>query len=539
MVPDDKSTAPVQFRLGDILKKYRLITEEQLNTALEEQKTSKTRLGKILIQKGWITEDDMNFVLSQQLDIPYVHLTMEMVDMNLINEYPANLLVEYEILPLIVTGTQLSLVMSDPTDLEAIARVSETHHQTIQPVLAKNSAIQQILDKLFRSQPGSMDSTDLLKNDTKTIGTFRDNLKQQAGQAFEENIREFHYIPGGTEVSLKVRIGEQLTQREQIPAEKYLSLLRNYKSVFGIDSSHSKAPRAAGIFLDFTSMQLCLEARFIPSPFGVEGLVLKLKPLELQKQSLLGSGFTQSQLTQLHTAWDDASQGILWVTGLQENLLKQTGYALLAAMGHPHQKITIIENTPGIYAPQYSQWYTDYLSPHSMESLIYQASESGSDIVLADWEKPLPSTVDELWSMQAPAKMIILTREPNLNRLFEKIYPFKQILHKTIGAVSLHQLPLLCQQCKIKLSSLPAGLEAAYQKGNGCMDCQQTGYSDDYFLTELFLANEHPYPWHTGRISSDPGQVVLPGDWVSMDKTLLPMIHQGVISLKDAEGILD
>jgi len=65
---------PEKFRLGEILVQQKLLTEEQLKLALEEQKKSGRRLGRVVIEKGFASEGQISEALARQLNLPYVNL---------------------------------------------------------------------------------------------------------------------------------------------------------------------------------------------------------------------------------------------------------------------------------------------------------------------------------------------------------------------------------------------------------------------------------------------------------------------------------
>ncbi|MEK7734461.1 MAG: hypothetical protein AAB329_03360, partial [Pseudomonadota bacterium] len=61
---------PKKIRIGDLLIAHKVISQEQLNAALAEQKKSGRKLGRVLIENGFLSEDQMLNFLAQQLNIP-------------------------------------------------------------------------------------------------------------------------------------------------------------------------------------------------------------------------------------------------------------------------------------------------------------------------------------------------------------------------------------------------------------------------------------------------------------------------------------
>ena len=111
------------MRLGDLLKTAGLINEEQLQKALEIQKTTRQRLGTVLIDSGIITEQDFIDAMSQQLGIQYVDLTKEHIPTEMARILPKNIAKKHSVVPLRLNRDELVLAMVDPMNFVAIDEV--------------------------------------------------------------------------------------------------------------------------------------------------------------------------------------------------------------------------------------------------------------------------------------------------------------------------------------------------------------------------------------------------------------------------------
>lgn len=78
----------MKTRIGELLLKHGIITEAQLQEALDVQKKSQRKLGEILLEKGYLNAEHLFWMLSEQADVPYVDVRMEMIDQDLINLFP-------------------------------------------------------------------------------------------------------------------------------------------------------------------------------------------------------------------------------------------------------------------------------------------------------------------------------------------------------------------------------------------------------------------------------------------------------------------
>ena len=86
-----------RVRIGDLLVSQGLITEKQLETALEEQKIRKTKLGETLMALGYISQQDFADVLSKQLGIESVDLHTVGLQDAAIALVPEDIMKKYEL----------------------------------------------------------------------------------------------------------------------------------------------------------------------------------------------------------------------------------------------------------------------------------------------------------------------------------------------------------------------------------------------------------------------------------------------------------
>jgi type II secretory ATPase GspE/PulE/Tfp pilus assembly ATPase PilB-like protein len=109
--------------LGWILFSSQIITEEDIRQALAEQQTSGCRFGEALVRLGVVTQEDIDWALSHQLDIPYVRLKKDSVDPAAVALVPAAVARQFNLMPVVRAGDELSVAMADPLNRVAIAAV--------------------------------------------------------------------------------------------------------------------------------------------------------------------------------------------------------------------------------------------------------------------------------------------------------------------------------------------------------------------------------------------------------------------------------
>jgi hypothetical protein len=141
-------TSP-RIRLGDILTRLQLVDEAQVRAALVHQSRSGKLFGESLLDLGYVGQDDLSWALSSQLGLPYVAVTADMVDRDLVSEFPADFLRQNLVLPLVASGSSLSVVLADPTDRTTLARLERISGRELSIAVGTPSAIRAALESVL------------------------------------------------------------------------------------------------------------------------------------------------------------------------------------------------------------------------------------------------------------------------------------------------------------------------------------------------------------------------------------------------------
>jgi len=137
----------INKRLGDILIEKKLLTSEQLQQALDEQKKSHFRLGHTLIDLGFITEDQLLKVLTEQFQIPALKLDKNLINPQVVRLIPANICRKYNIIPFLLHNNELTIATVDPFNLDFIQEVKFISAYEIKLLLTTEKSIQETISK--------------------------------------------------------------------------------------------------------------------------------------------------------------------------------------------------------------------------------------------------------------------------------------------------------------------------------------------------------------------------------------------------------
>jgi len=149
---DDKKEIKNPQKLGEILIHYKIITPEQLEEALKIQKSTEKRIGEILIDQAIVVQDEINWVLGKQLNLPYVQINVDNINIQLSKNISEYTLRKFKIVPIMELNDELVIAMADPTDQEAIEMIREVTKRKLKIVLASFKNIDETLDRIFKKK---------------------------------------------------------------------------------------------------------------------------------------------------------------------------------------------------------------------------------------------------------------------------------------------------------------------------------------------------------------------------------------------------
>jgi len=136
-------------KLGQILIHYKIITPEHLEEGLKIKNDREKRIGEILIDLGMVTQDEINWVLGKQLNLPYVQINVDNIDIQLSKNISEDILKKFKIMPIMELDDEIVIAMADPTDEEAIEVIKKVTKRKLKYVLASFKNIDETINQIF------------------------------------------------------------------------------------------------------------------------------------------------------------------------------------------------------------------------------------------------------------------------------------------------------------------------------------------------------------------------------------------------------
>lgn len=146
---DEQEVGKYPQKLGQILIHYKIITPEQLEEGLKIQNDREKRIGEILIDLGMVRQDEINWVLGKQLNLPYVQINVDNIDIQLSKNISEDILKKFKVIPVMELDDEIVIAMADPTDEEAIEVIKKVTKRKLKYVLASFKNIDETINQIF------------------------------------------------------------------------------------------------------------------------------------------------------------------------------------------------------------------------------------------------------------------------------------------------------------------------------------------------------------------------------------------------------
>src|SRR5690242_2844062 len=141
---------PEKIRLGDLLIAQKVISQEQLKVALDQQKKSGRRLGRVLVEQGFASDEHICEAISRQLNVPYINLKFYNFNHDLIRRLPEAQARRFRAVVLEDKRAAYLVGMADPTDLFAFDEISRLLKREIQAAVVSEALLLQTIDRIYR-----------------------------------------------------------------------------------------------------------------------------------------------------------------------------------------------------------------------------------------------------------------------------------------------------------------------------------------------------------------------------------------------------
>jgi len=316
----------MSVRLGEILIKESLITQEQLQKALDFQRANGGKLGSCLTKMGFITDDDITGVLSRQYGVPSINLKFYEIDPTVIKLIPQDTAQRYQVIPLSRVGSVLTIAMTDPTNVFAMDDIKFMTGFNVEPVVASESAIGDAITRFYGNGAGGTNQEEIsnlmkdLAEDEQELELAAEEAEMDAAsleKAAEEapiiklvnliltdsvkrGASDIHIEPYEHEMRVRFRVDGQLQKVMSPPMRLKDAITSRLKIMAKLDIAEKRLPQDGRIMIKYKAdgkkKELDFRVSTVPTLYG-EKIVMRLLDKENLRLDMTKLGFEQESLT--------------------------------------------------------------------------------------------------------------------------------------------------------------------------------------------------------------------------------------------------
>lgn len=343
--------------LGQILIEKKIITPQQLETALREQKKTGELLGLTLLRLGYVSEETVYLpLLADQLGVEFVNLKGAQITPEAISKIPAKFAYHYKVMPVDFRNDTLTVALSRPLDIHVLDDIGIVVKSKIKSVLASENDIMEAVRKYYGIGAETIEQmmgTVQAKEKTEAVVDDIEEISSEASiakfinqillEAYKDRATDIHVEPFEDELRIRYRI-DGLLYDAKTPSNIKLfkdSINSRIKIMSNLNIAEKRLPQDGRFKVHVGDVDLDLRVSFLPTQYGESVVIRILSSAKLY--SLEDLGLSGAELTMLD-GLIKKPHGIVFVTGPTGSGKTTTLYSCLSRVNQMDKKIITIED---------------------------------------------------------------------------------------------------------------------------------------------------------------------------------------------------
>lgn len=502
--------AIVKKRLGDLLVDNGIISQEQLQEALVDQRKSKRRLGDLLISQGYITEQQLIEVLEFQLGIPHVSLHKYQIDPAITQIIPESMAKRYQVLPFMKEGGKLMVAMADPLDYFAIEDLRMSTGFRIEPAISTRDELQRAIARHYGMRDSmnqmlvelptqeEIAETEITDEDSPIVRL----VNQMIQQAVQLRASDIHVDPGENNLVIRYRIDGTLRTERLIPKQMQGFITARLKIMAKLNIAERRLPQDGRIKMQFDYKMVDIRVSSLPTMHG-EKIVLRLLDLSTGVQSVETLGFSDGNAKSFKEMIG-RPYGIMLITGPTGSGKTTTLYSALNQLNQEDVNIITVEDPVEYQLEGINQVHVNPAIGLTFAAGLRSILRQDPNIVMVG-EIRDTETAEIAVRASLTGHLVLSTLHTNdavssISRLRDMGVEPYLIASSLIGVVAQRLVRKICTDCKE--TSKPSQQEAIMlerygmsteelHRGGGCGSCNSTGYRGRIAIHEVLTIDDH------------------------------------------------
>lgn len=507
------------MKLGDLLVNQKVISAEQLETALHTQKSTGQKLGQVLIQTDVLTEKEILDALSKQLELPIIDLASTEINHEQAKILPEAYARKFRALVIDEKNGTLQIAMCDPLDLNAIDELKFKLNHKVSIVLVSENDLLNALDIIYRrseeisalavelQEEFSTDAfqlEDLELDKAKVDAPVVKFLRSIFEDAMQAQASDIHIEPDKNELRIRLRVFGLL--QEQIVKEKEIApaIALRLKLMAGLNISEKRLPQDGRFNIKIGNKLIDVRLSTLPTQHG-ESVVMRLLDQSTGLLDIKNSGMNK-EIDERFRKLIHIPNGIILVTGPTGSGKSTTLYAALNELNSSEKKIITAEDPIEYELPRVNQVQVNEKVGLTFAKVLRSVLRQDPDIVLVG-EMRDEETAEIAVRAALTGHLVLSTLHTNdaastVLRLMDMDLEGFLLSATVRGILAQRLIRKICSRCAkpyqpskfennwLKEFNGEDTADFTFKIGSGCPYCNHCGFSGRAGIFELLELDE-------------------------------------------------
>ena len=542
-------------RIGDVLKEYGYVNDEQISNALEYQKTHRgVRLGGALVELGYITEHQMLEALAARLALKIGDVGQAHVDIQAVQRIPVEMAEKYRMLGIHEDGDTLTVLTNDPLNFYGLEDVRQATGMSLQLMLCEGQALDNAIRYYYseiKARKAASVANDSQQPEVEELNVEEGDddipvinlLNSLIQRAFHNNASDIHIEPFEDRTTVRMRIDGVIVEFVNLQKSLHASLIARIKILGDMDIAERRVPQDGHFRMKVEDQMVNMRISVIPTVFG-EKAVIRLLAGNSRIDYPGTFGMHQEDYEKLNRMLRSPN-GLIYMTGPTGSGKTTTLYMILNELAKRQVNISTIEDPVERNLDKINQCQVNNMAGMTFESGLRALLRQDPDIIMVG-ETRDSETASISVRAAITGHLVLSTLHTNdalsaIVRLEDMGVEPYMVANSLVGVVAQRLMRKLCPECAKEIETDDKSrdyLEKDIPKIKapvGCPRCNHTGYSGRIAIHEVVYVDRELRKMISAGANMDEIKVYAIRElgMKTLKESGVALVEQGVTSMEE------
>ncbi|MFY9198673.1 MAG: ATPase, T2SS/T4P/T4SS family [Acutalibacteraceae bacterium] len=544
--------------IGEMLKEYGYITDDQIKQALAIQKQDRSKkLGQILVELGYITEKEVLDALGKRMGLQIIQLDTFKIDVKAVAKIPKQLASKYNMIAIAEQSGKLTIAMSDPLNFYAVEDVRQVTGMTLEVYLAESADIKKAIN-LYYSEVGAKVAAEKANISAVPTAPSVEELEEaESGDdvpivkflnsllvhGYSTHTSDIHIEPFETKTSVRMRTDGMLVDYLNLSNTIHKQLVARLKIMSGLDIAERRVPQDGHFRSFIDGYDINVRVSILPTIFG-EKAVLRYLSTNTKVDNIGHFGMNEENYEKMMKMVRNPN-GIIYITGPTGSGKTTTLYMILEHLSQRPVNISTIEDPVERSLPRINQTQVNVLAGLTFEAGLRSLLRQDPDIIMVGETRDGETAQI---SVRAAITGHLVCSTLHTNDAISSIVRIEDmgvapylVANSVVGIVAQRLVRKVCPNCAYEYEPDIVEREIIgpdihkIVKGKGCHMCNNTGYKGRVAIHEIVIIDRVMKRMITDRAPVDDiyDYAINEQGMKTLEQCALDLVKDGVTTVEE------